>query len=93
MNKAELIEAISKKVSGVSKKAVGDMVDAFTDTVQSNLKKGAKVTLVGFGTFSTGKRSSRAGRNPRTGETIKIPASRTVKFSAGAGLKKSVNKK
>ncbi|HSD59514.1 MAG TPA: HU family DNA-binding protein [Burkholderiales bacterium] len=93
MNKAELIETMSRKVPGVSKKAVGDLVDAFTDTVQANLKKGAKVTLVGFGTFSTGKRSPRAGRNPRTGETIKIPASKTVKFSAGAGLKKAVNKK
>jgi DNA-binding protein HU-beta len=93
MNKAELVDAIAKKVSGVSKKSVGEMVDAFTDTVQGALKKGESVALIGFGTFSTGKRAARAGRNPRTGEAIKIPARRTAKFSAGAGLKKAVNKK
>ena len=93
MNKAELIEAIAKKVSGVSKKAVGDMVDALTGTVETALKKGDSVTLIGFGSFSTGKRAARTGRNPRTGEAIKIPAAKTVKFSAGAGLKKAVNKK
>jgi DNA-binding protein HU-beta len=70
MNKAELVDAIAKKVSGVSKKSVGEMVDAFTDTVQGALKKGESVALIGFGTFSTGKRAARAGRNPRTGEAI-----------------------
>lgn len=93
MNKAELIEAITKKVSGASKRAAADMVDAFTGTVEATLKKGGSVTLIGFGTFSTGKRAARVGRNPRTGESIKIPAAKTVKFSAGAGLKKAVNKK
>ena len=93
MNKAELVEAICRKVPAAGRKTVNDVVDALTDTVQASLKKGAKVTLVGFGAFSTGKRASRTGRNPRTGEAIRIPASRTVKFSAGAGLKKAVNRK
>jgi DNA-binding protein HU-beta len=93
MNKAELIEAIAKKVSGVSRKSAGDMVDAFIETAQGALKKGESVALIGFGTFTTGKRAARTGRNPRTGEAIKIPAKKVVKFSAGAGLKKAVNKK
>jgi len=92
MNKAELIEAIAKKVSGVSKRAVGDMVDAFVGTVTASLKKGESVTLVGFGAFKAGKRAARTGRNPQTGKAIRIPARKTVKFSAGAGLKKAVNK-
>jgi DNA-binding protein HU-beta len=93
MNKAELIDAIAKKVSGASRKSAGDMVDAFIETAQGALKKGESVALIGFGTFSTGKRAARTGRNPRTGEAIKIPAKKVVKFSAGAGLKKAVNKK
>jgi DNA-binding protein HU-beta len=93
MNKAELIDAIAKRVSGVSRKSVGEMVEAFTDTAQGALKKGESVALIGFGTFSTSKRTARTGRNPRTGEAIKIPARKVVKFSAGAGLKKAVNKK
>jgi len=93
MNKSELIEAIAKRVSGVSRKSAGDMVDAFIETSQGALKKGESVALIGFGTFTTRKRAARIGRNPRTGEAIKIPASKAVKFSAGAGLKKAVNKK
>jgi DNA-binding protein HU-beta len=93
MNKAELINAIAKKVSGTSKRAAGEMVDAFTSIVEGALRKGGSVTLVGFGTFSTGKRAARIGRNPRTGEQVRIPAARTAKFSAGTGLKKAVNKK
>jgi DNA-binding protein HU-beta len=93
MNKAELIEAIAKRVSGVSRKSAGDMVDAFIETAQGALKRGESVALIGFGTFTTRKRAARIGRNPRTGEAIKIPASKAVKFSAGAGLKKAVNKK
>jgi DNA-binding protein HU-beta len=93
MNKQELIDIIAKHVVGVSRKSVGEMVDAFTDTAQGALKKGESVALIGFGTFSTGERAARIGRNPRTGEAIKIPARKVVKFSAGAGLKKAVNKK
>ena len=92
MNKAELIEAIAKKVSGVSKRAVGDMLDAFTGTVAASLKKRESVTLVGFGTFKTGKRAARTGRNPQTREPIKIKAKTVVKFSAGASLKTFINK-
>lgn len=102
MNKAELIEAISKKVSSVkrtsvvsdiSKRSIGEVVEAFTSTVETTLKKGGRVALIGFGTFSTRKRAARVGRNPRTGEAIKVLASKVVKFSAGTGLKKAVNKK
>lgn len=92
MNKAELIEALAKKAD-VSKAAAGRMLDGFLESVTTELKKGGKVTLVGFGTFATGKRVARTGRNPRTGATIKIPAAKTAKFTAGAALKKSINKK
>ena len=93
MNKAELIDAIAKKVSGASKGALNDVINAFTETAQGALKRGESVALIGFGTFSTGKRAARVGRNPRTGEALKIPATKTVRFRAGAGLKKAVNKK
>jgi DNA-binding protein HU-beta len=93
MNKSELIEAIAKKVPNATKTACAGMVDAFTDTVTSSLKKGDSVTLVGFGTFSVGKRAARTGRNPRTGEALKIPAAKVPKFSAGASLKTAVNRK
>ncbi len=69
------------------------LLDGFLESVTSELKKGGKVTLVGFGTFATGKRAARTGRNPRTGATIKIPAAKTAKFTAGAALKKSINNK
>ena len=92
MNKAELIEALAKKAD-VSKAADGRMLDGFLESVTTELKKGGKVTLVGFGTFATGKRAARTGRNPRTGATIKIPAAKTANFTAGAALKKSINKK
>jgi DNA-binding protein HU-beta len=90
MNKADLVEAISKK-TGASKALTDSMIDALVDSVTNTLKKGENVTLVGFGTFSQGKRSARVGRNPQTGVTIKIPAARTAKFAAGAALKAAVN--
>jgi len=92
MNKSELIDAVTKK-GDISKRSAAEMVDALTETIQGALKKGDSVALIGFGTFSTGKRAARIGRNPRTGEGIKIPAKKVVKCSAGAGLKKAVNKK
>ena len=92
MNKAELVEAIAKKTSG-TKAAAEATLDAFLDTVTGALIKGESVALVGFGTFSVSKRAARKGRNPSTGAEIKIPASRVAKFSAGAKLKKAVNKK
>jgi DNA-binding protein HU-beta len=90
MNKAELVEAIAKK-TGTSKAMADTMIDAFMDALTVSLKKGESVTLVGFGTFSQGKRAARTGRNPQTGAAIKIPAARTAKFAAGAKLKAAVN--
>jgi DNA-binding protein HU-beta len=92
MNKAELVEAIAKKTGG-TKASVESALDAFMDTVTGALTKGDSVALIGFGTFSVSKRAARKGRNPSTGAEIKIPAARVAKFSAGAKLKKAVNKK
>jgi DNA-binding protein HU-beta len=89
MTKVELVEKMAKE-AGISKADAGKVLSAFINEVTKTVKKGNKVTLVGFGTFSLAKRKARTGRNPRTGETIKIPASKIPKFSAGAGLKKAV---
>ncbi|UCD34967.1 MAG: HU family DNA-binding protein [Nitrospiraceae bacterium] len=89
MTKAELIDAVASGAD-ISKAAAAKAVDTFTSSIAKSLKKGKKVTLVGFGTFSVAKRKARKGRNPRTGETIKIAASRTPKFSAGKALKQAV---
>ncbi|OJW80262.1 MAG: DNA-binding protein HU [Bacteroidetes bacterium 46-16] len=83
MNKAELIDQIAKN-AGLTKSQANDALDSFTDSVVAALKKGDKVTLVGFGTFSVTERSARNGRNPQTGETIKIKARKTPKFKAGS---------
>ena len=91
MNKAQLIEAIATK-GKMSKAQAATAVDTFTSTISTSLKKGDKVTLVGFGTWSVTKRSARNGRNPQTGKTIKIAAKKVAKFKAGAGLAKTVNK-
>lgn len=82
MNKAELIDQIAKD-AGITKVQAGEALEAFTNAVVSTLKKGDKVTLVGFGTFSVAQRAARNGRNPQTGEVIKIKASKTPKFKAG----------
>jgi DNA-binding protein HU-beta len=82
MNKAELIDQIAKD-AGITKGQANDAINSFTDTVASALKKGDKVTLVGFGTFSVTQRAARNGRNPQTGEVIKIKASKSPKFKAG----------
>ena len=82
MNKAELIEQISKD-AGITKTQANEALDSFTDTVVKTLKKGDRVTLVGFGTFSVSERSARNGRNPQTGEVIKIKARKVPKFKAG----------
>jgi len=89
MTKAELIEVIAKD-SKVSKAAAGKALNSFITNVTKALKKGNKVTLVGFGTFSVTKRKARKGRNPQTGEAIKIKASKVAKFKAGATLKKAL---
>ena len=82
MTKAELIEKVASG-TGISKTAAGTVLDTIIDAVKSTLKKGNKVTLVGFGTFSVSKRKARKGRNPRTGTVIKIAARKVPKFSAG----------
>jgi len=90
MNKSELIDAIADDAD-LSKAAAGRAVDAFVDTVAKALKAGDQVTLVGFGTFMVRERAARSGRNPRTGETIKIAASAMPVFKAGKALKDAVN--
>lgn len=82
MNKAELIDQIAKD-TGLTKVQAGETLDSFTNSVVGALKKGDTVTLVGFGTFSVSQRAARNGRNPQTGETIKIKATKVPKFKAG----------
>jgi len=90
VNKNDLVAAVAEK-SGLSKSDSAKAVDAVFDSVAGALKGGDEVRLVGFGTFSVAKRAASTGRNPRTGETIKIPASKQPKFKAGKGLKDAVN--
>lgn len=85
MNKADLIEAIAKDVD-LSKADAGKALDSLTKRITQSLRKGENVTLVGFGTFSVTKRKARTGRNPQTGETIKIKAKKVAKFKAGKDL-------
>jgi DNA-binding protein HU-beta len=92
MTKDELVSAMAE-TADISKAAADRALKAFIDAVVTSTSKGHKVTLVGFGTFSTSKRNARTGRNPRTGAEIKIPAATVPKFSAGAGFKAAVNKK
>ena len=90
MNKVELIAEMSEK-TGLSKKDAGAALKAFTDIVQAELKKGEKVQMVGFGTFEVAKRAARVGRNPQSGEEMKIKASKSPKFKAGKALKDALN--
>jgi len=92
MNKKELVAAIAAQTE-LTKKDAEKAVNAFVDVVAAQLKKGDKVSLVGFGTFEVSKRDAREGRNPRTGASIKIKAAKTPKFKAGKALKDAVNKK
>jgi DNA-binding protein HU-beta len=90
VNKSELIDAIADSAD-ISKAAAGRALDATVEAVKKALKKGDMVTLVGFGSFYVGKRAARTGRNPRTGESIKIKAAKVPKFRAGKGLKDAIN--
>lgn len=90
MNKTELIEHIAK-TADLSKAASARALDAMITAVKTTLKKNGTVTLVGFGTFSVGKRAARVGRNPRTGDAIKIKAAKVPKFKPGKALKDAVN--
>jgi len=89
MNKGQLIDVIAKD-AGISKALARNVLDSTIDTVTKSLKKGDKVTLVGFGTFSVMKRKARTGRNPQTGKPIKIRAKKVAKFKVGANLAKAV---
>jgi DNA-binding protein HU-beta len=89
MTKAELIASIGKEAK-ISKASAEKALNAFTNTVIKALKKGDKLALTGFGTFSVAKRRARAGRNPQTGKEIKIPATKVAKFKAGNLLKSAV---
>lgn len=90
MNKTELIDHIANNAD-ISKAAAGRALDAVTDGIKRTLKKGGTVAVLGFGSFAVSKRAARTGRNPRTGEEIKIKASKTAKFSASKALKDALN--
>ena len=89
MNKSELVDAIAEHAD-ISKADAGRALDGMITAVTKALKKGDTVSLVGFGTFSVKKRAARTGRNPATGETIKIKASKTPSFKAGKGFKDAI---
>ena len=90
MNKTELIAAVAEKAE-ISKKDAEKAIKAFTDAVAEELVNGGKVQLVGFGTFEVAERAAREGRNPKSGETMTIAASKAPKFKAGKALKDQVN--
>ncbi len=90
MNKSELVEAVHAKLGG-TKKAAEEAVNAFVDVVTDELSAGNRVQLVGFGTFEVRHRAERKGRNPQTGEEMRIPASKAPVFKAGKHLKDVVN--
>ena len=90
MKKVELVEAVAER-AGLTKTDATKAIDATLAAITAALKKGDKVPLVGFGTFAVTKRAARDGRNPRTGEVVKIPARKAVTFKAGSALKDSVN--
>ena len=90
MNKTELIAAVAEKAE-LSKKDAEKAVKAFTDVVSEELVNGGKIQLVGFGTFEVSERAAREGRNPKSGEVMNIPASKTPKFKAGKALKDMVD--
>lgn len=90
MNKSDLIDAMAAD-AGVTKAAAKKALESFLGNVEGSLKKGNRVSLVGFGSWSVSKRAAREGRNPQTGKTIKIAAKKVVKFKAGSELANSVN--
>jgi DNA-binding protein HU-beta len=89
MTKAELIAKVAKEAK-ITKVAAGKSIDAVIDGITKALKKGDRVSLVGFGSFSVSKRKARTGRNPQTGKAIKIAARKVAKFKAGSALSKAV---
>jgi len=91
MNKEELVKEISKKTK-LPQKNVSEILNTTIETIEKNVSKGKRVTLVGFGTFESRKRAARTGRNPQTGKEIKIPAKKVPAFSAGKKFKEMVQK-
>ena len=89
INKAELVDAVATKTD-LSKKEVTAVIETLLDKITEEMRKGNKVTITGFGIFKTSKRAARQGRNPQTGETIKIAATTVPKFSGGNGLKEAI---
>jgi len=92
MNKTELTADIAKQFD-LTKKMSGEILDAFLDGITKALKKGENVPFIGFGTFSVKKRAARKGRNPQSGEVVKVPAKKVPHFKAGAKLKEAVSGK
>ncbi|HSL83533.1 MAG TPA: HU family DNA-binding protein [Thermoanaerobaculia bacterium] len=90
--KADIVDAVADSVDGITKKQAGEAFDAVFDSITRYLKKGQRVTLPGFGSFSVSKRAARKGRNPATGQEINIPASKNARFKPGKDLKESVNR-
>jgi DNA-binding protein HU-beta len=90
MNKQELIDAVAAK-TGSTKAETAEMLDALIGTITTAVTQGDAVQLIGFGSFSTGQRAARTGRNPATGAAIQIAAAKTVKFTAGKAFKDAVN--
>ena len=89
MTKSDFVEQVAS-TSGLSKKDAGSAVDAVLSTIESALKSGDEVSFTGFGKFHVAERGAREGRNPRTGETMQIAASKVPRFTAGSGLKKAI---
>ena len=92
MSKADLVEKIAKDVD-IAKSVAEGILNSILKNITTVVTKGDSVQLIGFGTFSSGKRAARVGRNPKTGEAIQIPAAKTVKFTAGKAFKDAVNKR
>ena len=90
MNKGDLVSAVADD-AGITKGQAQDAVDSVLQNIESTLQGGAKVTLIGFGTFSVSHRDARQGRNPRTGQPIKIPARKVARFTPGKALKDAIN--
>jgi len=91
MNKAQLVDAVRDRCDGVNRKEVSEVVDALFDTIQETVADGTDVSLTGFGRFTHNERAARTGRNPQTGESIQIAASRQPSFKAGKAFKDQVN--
>jgi DNA-binding protein HU-beta len=89
MNKGELIERVAKDAR-ITKVEAGRAIDSVFNNIRKTLKRGEKTSLVGFGTFSVSRRKARTGRNPQSGEAIKIPARKVVRFTSGKALKETI---